>query len=418
MQAQSSRIDAGKSAHDWASDHMPVFRLAENFVKSKIKIEGNPFEGLKLAACLHISKETSVLINSLHDFGFEILLVAANPLSSQDEIASFLMSKGIKVLGQKGEATETYSEHIRIASHSSPNFILDDGGELHVTYANGTHDSCAGGTDETTTGTVRLRALDAERKLRYPVIPVNEAATKHIFDNMFGTGQSALDGLIRATGLLVAGKTVLVVGYGWVGRGVALRLSGMGAKVIVTEIDPIKALEAHLNGFSVHRMVEAVQFADIVLTCSGQVNVVGGQHFGILKDGAILGNLGHFDREIDVKKLFALSRRSENVRENITKLELGPEQDPKEIYLLCEGRVVNLAAAEGHPPEVMQLSFANQLLSIHHLLTSERKPSDSESKFLPFPGEIDSLVADFALKGFGLSIDSLTEEQLQYSHSF
>ena len=387
-------------------------------MKSNIRGKENPFENVTLAACLHISKETSVLINSLHLFGLDVHLVAANPLSSQNEISLFLTEQGIKVMGQKGETAEEYRKHISIAAHSSPDLILDDGGELHVSYASTSSNSCIGGTDETTSGTVRLKALDAKGKLRYPVIPVNEAKTKHIFDNKYGTGQSAVDGLIRATGLLLAGKTVVVAGYGWVGKGVAARLKGMGAAVVITEVDPVKALEANLDGFKVLEMQDAAKLADIILTCTGQVNVVGSEHFRILKDGALLGNVGHFDQEIDVETLFEMGSRIERVRENITGTYLTSSGGSKKIYLLCQGRVINLVAAEGHPPEVMQLSFANQLLSIHYLLTRKKELSRKKSKLLAFPAEIDNLVANLALRGFGLKIDTLTAKQARYSKSF
>jgi adenosylhomocysteinase len=395
---------------------MPAFVLAEKYVKSRARKVSRPFDGLKLAACLHISKETSVLVNSLRDLGFEITLAAANPLSSQDEISAFLLSQGVDVLGHKGETTDEYQKDILRAARASPDLIIDDGGVLHFAYASYGGQTCFGGTDETTTGTTRLRALDLAGKLRYPVIPVNEASTKHIFDNKYGTGQSSVDGLIRATGLLVAGKTVVVAGYGWVGQGVAMRLRGMGAKIIVTEVNPVKALEAHLVGFTVLPMKEAVVIADIVLTCTGQINVLSAPYFGLLKDGAIIGNLGHFGVEIDVKKLFYLGRRIEQLRPNVTKIELAG-QPKKSVLLLCQGRVINLAAAEGHPPEIMQLSFANQLLSIHYLVVHRKELSRSKSKLSSFPAEIDSIVADLALKGFNLKIDRLSSEQSSYAHS-
>jgi adenosylhomocysteinase len=415
LSSESASIRNGQLAHDWARNHMPVFRVAEKYVREEIRKRGIEYGGLSLAVCLHISKETSVLAKSLHDLGLDILLVAANPLSSQDEISSFLISQGIKVLGRKGEDVVQYAEDISHAAHSSPNLIIDDGGELHLAYALTSEGSCFGGTDETTSGTTRLKALDNAGKLRYPVIPVNEASTKHTFDNKYGTGQSSIDGLIRATGLLVAGKTAVVVGYGWVGQGVAIRLRGLGAKVTITEVDPVKALNAHLDGFGVLPIVEAIPNADIVLTCTGQVNVLGAKHFQSLKDGALMGNLGHFDREIDVKRLYSRSKRIEQVRANVERIELGRA---KSVYLLCQGRVVNLAAAEGHPPEIMQLSFANQLLAIFYLVSRRKELSQTKSKLLPFPPEIDSMVARLALKGFGLRIDRLSAEQERYPNSF
>jgi adenosylhomocysteinase len=395
---------------------MPAFILAEKYVKSRAPKVARPFEGLKLTACLHISKETSVLVNSLRDLGFEITLAAANPLSSQAEITAFLLSRGVVVLGRKGETTDEYQKDILRAARASPDLIIDDGGELHFAYASSGGQTCFGGTDETTTGTTRLRAMDLAGKLRYPVIPVNEAPTKHIFDNKYGTGQSSVDGLIRATGILVAGKTAVLAGYGWVGQGVAMRLRGMGAKIIVTEVNPVRALEAHLDGFAVLPMKEAVAVADIVLTCTGQTNVLSAAIFGHLKDGAIIGNLGHFDVEIDVKKLFDMGTRIEQMRPNVAKIELNG-QPKKSVLLLCQGRVINLAAAEGHPPEIMQLSFANQLLSIHYLVVHRKELTRNKTKLLSFPAEIDSLVADLALKGFNLKIDRLSSIQSRYAHS-
>jgi len=392
---------------------MPVFREAEKAIREEFRKNGNLFSGLKLAACLHISKETSVLVKSLHDLGLEVLLVAANPLSSQDEISVYLASQGITVLGRRGEEAGQYAKDISVASRSSPNLIVDDGGELHSAYAASKENSCIGGTDETTSGTTRLKALDKAGKLRYPVIPVNEAMTKHVFDNKYGTGQSSVDGLFRATGLLVAGKNVVVAGFGWVGQGVAARLRGMGAKVTVTEVDPVKALEAHLDGYVVLPMMEAIANADIILTCTGQVNVLDSRHFEYLKDGALIGNLGHFDREINVKKLYARSRNIEQVRADVEKIEL--QEGPKSVFLLCKGRVVNLAAAEGHPPEIMQLSFANQLLAIHYLVLHRKELSEIKSKVLDFPKEIEIKVAKLALKGFDLKIDRLSPQQIRYA---
>ena len=394
---------------------MPAFVLAENYVKSKLT-QSVPFRGLKLAACLHVSKETSVLINSLRNLGLEITLAAANPLSSQEEISAFLLSREVKVLGHKGETGDEYHKDILEVAKSSPDLIIDDGGELHLAYASTKGQSCFGGTDETTTGTNRLRVLDRGGKLRYPVLPVNEAATKYIFDNKYGTGQSSVDGLLRATGLLVAGKTIVVAGYGWVGKGVAKRLGALGAKIVVTEIDPIKALEAHLDGHSVLPMNQAAAIADIILTCTGQKSVLSAAHFKLLRDGAIIGNLGHFDLEIDVTQLFNSGSRIEQVRPNVTKVQLAGEMR-RSVFLLSQGRVVNLAAAEGNPPEVMQFSFANQLLAIHYLVKHRNELDRNNTKLLPFPAEIDSMVADFALKAFRLKIDHLSQDQVRYARS-
>ena len=335
---------------------MPVLTLAERFVRRKIS-KNNPLEGLRLSACLHVSKETAVLIHSFHSLGLEIRLVAANPLSSQDDIATFLSGKGINVHAHKGETVEEYGHEIAEAARSQPDLIVDDGGDLHVAYARTKMDSCFGGTDETTSGTVRLRALDEKGKLRYPAIPVNEANTKHLFDNRYGTGQSTVDGLIRATGLLVAGKVVVVSGYGWVGKGVAERTSGLGARVVVTEVDPVKALEAKLDGFEVLQMSDAAKVGDVFLTCTGQIDVINSSHFRFLKDGAILGNVGHFNEEIDTKSLYEFGERVEQVRENVVSIELKVSGKTRTVYLLNQGRVVNLVSAEGDPPEIMPALF-------------------------------------------------------------
>lgn len=393
---------------------MPVFVLAEKYVREKIT-EKSLFSDLRLAACLHVSKETAVLIDSFHSLGAEIQLVAANPLSSQDDIVSYLTRRGISVLARSDESVEEYRNSIYSAAKSHPDLIVDDGGELHVAYSLVDSKSCRGGTDETTSGTIRLRALERDGRLSYPVIPVNEAKTKHIFDNKYGSGQSAIDGMLRATDLLLSGKCIVVAGYGWVGRGVALRARGMGSRVIVTEVDEIKALEANLDGFEVAPMIEAAAEGDVFLTCTGQIDILREEHFEKMKDGALLGNVGHFDREIDVARLYKLAKKKEQVRKNVLRIELKAD---KSLYLLCEGRVVNLVAAEGHPPEVMQLSFANQLLSLFYLLEHQEELQNVKRRVLQFPEEIDRLVSSFALKGFNLKIDSLTKAQLDYASSY
>ncbi|MHB1868851.1 MAG: adenosylhomocysteinase, partial [Nitrososphaerales archaeon] len=380
--------------------------------------KNNPLAGLKLSACLHISKETAVLIHSLHSLGLEIRLVAANPLSSQDDIASFLSDEGILVHAHKGETVEEYNNEIAQAANSRPDLIVDDGGDLHVAYAKTRLDSCFGGTDETTSGTIRLRALDKSGKLRYPAIPVNDANTKYLFDNRYGTGQSAVDGLIRATGLLLAGKLVVIAGYGWVGKGVAEKVRGLGSRVVVTEVDPIRALEAKFDGFQVLQMSDAAKTGDIFLTCTGQIDVINSSHFKLLKDGAILGNVGHFNEEIDVRSLFRTGESVEQVRENVAKIELKTLGKTRSVYLLNQGRVVNLVSAEGHPPEIMQLSFANQLLSVYHLVTHRKELARRKEKLIPFPTEIDDMVSQFALEGFGLETDRLSKRQEKYASSF
>jgi adenosylhomocysteinase len=396
---------------------MPVLVLAESYAKSKLA-NSNPFRGLHLAACLHISKETAVLLSSLQTLGLDVELVAANPLSSQTDIVHFLSEKGINVHAKRGESTEQYNKEIERAARSNPDLITDDGGDLHVAYSKTRSNSCFGGTDETTSGTTRLHALEEHGKLRYPCIPVNEAKTKHLFDNRYGTGQSAIDGLIRATALLVAGKTVVVAGYGWVGKGVAERVRGLGGRVIVTEIDPVKALEAKLDGFEVMQMKDASSKGDVFLTCTGQIFVISSSHFEMMKDGAILGNVGHFNEEIDVRTLYRIAETVEQIRDNITCLRLQVRGKTKRLYLLNQGRVVNLVSGEGHPPEIMQLSFANQLLSIYYIVIHRKELARRRQKLLEFPAEIDNLVARLALEGFDLKIDRLSKRQEEYANSF
>jgi adenosylhomocysteinase len=401
----------GKAQFDWARKRMPAIHLAEDFIRRKNS--NRIFKGLHLAACLHVSKETGVLVSSLRALGMETNLIAANPLSSQSEIVAYLSSIEIKVSGRRNESVLEYQNDIKRAAKSSPDLIVDDGGELHVAYSKSGSTSCFGGTDETTSGTQRLRALERKHLLRYPVIPVNEAKTKHLFDNKYGTGQSSLDGLIRATGLLIAGKVVVVSGYGWVGKGVAMRARGLGARVIVTEVEPVRALEAHLDGYEVLPMNSAIKLGEIFLTCTGQIDVIGKEHFGKMKDGAILGNCGHFDQEIDVVSLEDLSKKRNEVRSNVEEFLMGG----KSIYLLCKGRVVNLIAAEGHPPEVMQLSFATQLLSLYYLVSHKEKLENNHG-LIEVPREIEDLVFSFALRSFNLKIDRLNNKQKKYSLAF
>jgi adenosylhomocysteinase len=405
-------VERGRRQFDWAKSHMPALILAKNYL---VERGGKrTLKGIRLGACLHISKETAVLIDTFSGFGMEIDIVAANPLSTKDSIAAYLSTLGIKVHGHSLETNAEYQSAIRSLANSSPQMIIDDGAELHVAYSLTDSNSCVGGTDETTSGTIRLQSLERKGKLRYPVIPVNEAKTKHFFDNKYGTGQSSLDGLIRATGLLLAGKLVAVSGYGWVGKGVAQRARGLGARVVVTEVDPVAALEAHLDGYEVRKMNDIVDRAEIFLTCTGQTNVLSKEHFKKMRDGAILGNCGHFDREITVGDLRELSASQREIKENIRQYKISG----KSICLLCEGRVINLVAAEGHPPEIMQLSFANQLLSVHYLALHNKELKHQSAKVLPFPIEIDSLVAGFALSSFNLEIDHLNAKQKNYALSF
>lgn len=393
---------------------MPVFLLAQRHIQEREKSR-DLFRSLRVSACLHVSKETSVLIEAIHSLGADVTLVAANPLSSQDDVVEYLRSEGILVNAHSEETVDDYEQSIQSAARSEPDLIIDDGGELHVAYCLSDSCSCRGGTDETTSGTKRLRALEEAGRLKYPVLPVNEARTKHIFDNEYGSGQSALDGLLRATSLLIAGKVIVVAGYGWVGRGVADRARGLGARVVVTETEGTKALEAHLQGFEIIPMSKAAEIGDVFLTCTGQIEIIREEHLIAMKDGAILANVGHFDKEIRIPDLYKLAERVEQVRKNVSRFYFDSR---KSLYLLCQGRVINLVAAEGHPPEVMQFSFANQLLALSYLLEHETELRSSSKKLLQFPEEIDVLVTELGLKGFHLSIDSLTESQKRYSNSF
>ncbi len=405
------QIEVGTKQFLWAKMNMPVLQLANDYLKRKHAKKC--LSGIRIGVCLHISKETAVLIDAFRSFGMKIDLVAANHLSTKDTIAAYLHSLGINVRGRSFGSEQDYFSDIALLAKSSPEMIVDDGGELHVAYSCTLSDSCFGGTDETTSGTSRLISLAKQRKLRYPVILVNEAKTKHFFDNKYGTGQSSLDGLMRATGLLVAGKVVVVCGYGWVGKGVAERARGMGARVIVTEVDPVSALEAHLDGYEVKKIDEAASEGQIFLTCTGQTDVLTRKHFKRMRDGAILGNCGHFNREVNVNHLKRISQPPNKVNPYMDEYRISG----RSIFLLCDGRVVNLVAAEGHSPEIMQLSFANQLLSIHYLASKKNELKDS-SQVMSVPRQIDDLVSEFALKAFGLGIDSLNKKQRSYANSF
>jgi adenosylhomocysteinase len=393
---------------------MPALSFAKEYVTRN---DGrNLLGGLRMGLCLHISKETAVLVESFHSLGMKIDLVAANPLSTQDPIREYLTHYlKVKVHGVKFESVRDYHNDIEHLAKTDPDLIVDDGGELHVAYARTKGDNCFGGTDETTSGATRLHALQGKKMLKYTVIPVNEAQTKHLFDNKYGTGQSSLDGLVRATGLLIAGKVLVVCGYGWVGKGVAACARGLGARVVVTEVNPVAALEAHLDGFEVIQMAEATRLGDIFLTCTGQIDVVSREHFKKMKNGALVGNCGHFDKEINLSDLWDISSSSRRINGYVTEFKLSNQ---KSVYLLCDGRVINLVAAVGHPPEVMQLSFANQLLSIHYLAKHRDEFARKMPSVLAYPREIDEMVSRFALNAFNLTIDKLSSTQLKYSESY
>ncbi|MGA2198858.1 MAG: adenosylhomocysteinase [Nitrososphaerales archaeon] len=398
--------EEGEKNFLWAKNHMVALNtLTEKYAK------GRPLRGVTVGVCLHVTKETSVLVDALVKAGADVKLAAANPLSTQDDIAAYL-AKEAEVWAWKGETAREYDWCIRQVLAEKPKILIDDGADLHVAAMNAGLDSVLGGCEETTTGVVRIRALEREGKLGYPIIAINNAKTKHLFDNRYGTGQSTFDGILRATALLIAGKTVVVVGYGWVGKGVAKRAAGLGARVTVVEIDPIKALEAHLDGFEVMSIKEAARRGEIFITCTGMKGVVPYSAIELMKDGAILSNAGHFDVEIDVKTLLRRAKSVKGVRPNVDEVVL---PGGKKVYLLAKGRIVNLVAAEGHPPEVMQMSFANQFMSALYVLKNH---ANLVTRVLDVPPEIEAEVALATLESLGISIDKATKAQLKYGESW
>lgn len=411
--ADPSQASEGEKSYQWASGHMQTLTKTID----KLKVE-KPLEGRRVSACLHVTKETSVLIMGLKTLGADVALAAANPLSTQNEIAAYLASEGAHVYAWRGQTPGEYMECVRNILSHKPAIIIDDGSDAHITlheeeqFRNLTP---LGGTEETTTGVTRLKALEKEGKIRYPVIAVNNAYTKHLFDNRYGTGQSTFDGILRATSLLIAGKRVVICGYGWVGKGMALRAKGLGASVYVTEVDPLRALEARMDGLEVTVINNAAKIGDIFITTTGQTGVIRPEHFSLMKDGAILANAGHFDVEIDVRGLEAMADPKvgkRTVRPNLEEFNL---KNGKRIYLIGKGRIANLVAAEGHPPEVMALSFSNQLLSAVHIAKNHSK---MQKKVQNVPEEIDKQVARNALEALGIEIDSQTEEQIRYAQSY
>lgn len=400
----------GREQIRWAEAHMPVLKMImEIFDREK------PLKNIRIAAVLHVTKETAVLVKTLKAGGAEVWLAGSNPLSTQDDVAAALVEEGIHVFAWRGESPEEYYWAIDVIASSEPDIVIDDGGDLHV-HINKNKLSIAkkiiGGTEETTTGVTRLKALERENALRYPVIAVNNAYTKYLFDNRYGTGQSTLDGILRATNILIAGKTVVVAGYGWVGRGIALRAKGMGARVIVTEVNPIRALEAVMDGFEVMKMDEAAKIGDVFITATGNINVITKDHFMLMKNGAILANAGHFDVEINVRELDSIAIDKKDVRECVTEYLL---PNGKRLYLLARGRLVNLVCAEGHPSEIMDMSFANQALAVRYLVQNKGR---LEPKVYDVPYEIDYEVARLKLKSMNIEIDELTEEQRRYMSSY
>jgi adenosylhomocysteinase len=399
--ADASLAKKGRLSHEWALSRMAII---ENVVRKNIAKK--PLAGMTVGFCLHVTKETSVLVMAAKKLGADVALCSANPLSAQDDIAAFLYDEGASVFAWRGETNSEYNDCIRRVLALSPDIITDDGSDMHVQAHKSRIKGVIGGTEETTSGVKRLAALERAGKLAYPIIAVNNARTKYLFDNRHGTGQSTLDGILRATSMFLPGASVVVCGYGWVGKGVAARARGMGAIVTVTEVDPVRALEAKMDGFEVTTLLEAAPRGDLFITCTGQTDVIRKEHFAKMKDGAILANTGHFDVEIDASYLYSKARPRE-VRPGVECFVI----NGKKLYLLSRGRVVNLVAAEGHPPEVMALSFANQLLSILYVAKNLKK---LEKKVLGVPEEIDDAVARGALAAMGVKIDEITDAQRRY----
>jgi adenosylhomocysteinase len=409
--ADLALADAGQVRIEWADRHMPVLAsIRERFARER------PLDGIQLGLCLHVTTETANLVRTLTAGGADVALCASNPLSTQDDVAAALVDRhGAEVYAINGEDEASYYSHINAVCDKHPKITMDDGadviGVLHSERTDQLSD-VIGATEETTTGVIRLRALEREGKLGFPIIAVNESATKHFFDNRYGTGQSTLDGVIRATNILIAGKRVVVVGYGWCGRGVAMRAKGLGAHVIVCEVDPLKALEAVMDGYEVMPAIDAAREGDIFITVTGDMHALGGQHFGVMKSGAIVANSGHFNVEIDIPALEAMSVARRKARPFVEEFELG---DGRRIFLLGEGRLINLAAAEGHPAAVMDMSFANQALAAEHIA---KHSSDLERKVHVLPAEIDQQIAKLKLETMGIAIDELTAEQAKYLSSW
>lgn len=403
--------EGGRRRILWADNGMPVLaQIRERFASER------PLNGLRVSACLHITSETANLMRTLQAGGAEAVLCASNPLSTQDDVAASLVSHDeIPVFGIKGEDRETYYKHIHSALDHKPKATMDDGADLvsllHTDRADQL-DELMGGTEETTTGVIRLRAMANDGKLGYPIIAVNDAMTKHFFDNRYGTGQSTIDGIVRATNVLIAGTTFVVAGYGWCGRGLAMRAKGLGANVIVTEVDPLPALEAVMDGFRVMPMQEAAPLADILCTVTGDVSVIDRSHFEVMKDGAIIANSGHFNVEINIEALEEMAIERRKAREYVDQYIL---EDGRKLNLLGEGRLINLAAAEGHPASVMDLSFANQALSLEYLVQHR---DEMDKQVYTIPEEIDREIARLKLEAMGVEIDTLTDEQTKYLASW
>ena len=400
----------GELRAQWAEQQMPVLRdIRERFA------DAQPLKGVKVAACLHVTSETANLALTLQSGGADLVLCASNPLSTQDDIAAYLVDEGIPVFARNGEDSETYYAHINAAVDSAPQVTIDDGADLVAVLHSEKRqllEHAIGGMEETTTGVIRLKALHAEGKLAYPIIAVNDSMTKHMFDNRYGTGQSTLDGIIRATNMLITGKTVVVIGYGWCGRGFADRARGLGAHTVVCEVDPVRALEAVMDGHRVMSMQEAAPQGDIFLTVTGGLHAIDKTHFEEMKDGAVVANSGHFNVEINIGALEKMAESKRTIRPFVEEYVV---EDGRRIYLLAEGRLVNLAAAEGHPPSVMDMSFANQALAAEHIVENHH---GMEPGVYTLPEEIDKDIAALKLNAMGMAFDELTPEQSKYLNSW
>lgn len=406
-----SLASAGDLRIQWAAREMPVLRqIAERFAREK------PLQGIRLSACLHVTTETANLALTLKAGGAELVLCASNPLSTQDDTAACLVEEhGIPVFAIKGEDNETYYKHLSAALDHRPHITMDDGADIVALIHKDRGDLVAdiiGGTEETTTGVIRLRSLQNEGKLKYPIIAVNDAQTKHFFDNRYGTGQSTIDGITRATNILWAGKQVVICGYGWCGRGVAMRAKGLGANIIVCEVQPIRALEALMDGYRVMPLMEAAKVGDIFITLTGDISVIDEHHMLAMKDGAIIANSGHFNVEINISALEKLAVEKKLIRENVERYGL---PDGRCLFLLGEGRLINLAAAEGHPASVMDMSFANQALCAEYMV---KKGKELAPKVYPVPEDLDNEIGRLKLAAMGIAIDTLTEEQIKYLESW
>ena len=405
-----SLAESGKLRIEWAGREMPVLKLIrDRFAREK------PLKGVRVAGCLHITSETGNLAATLQAGGADLILCASNPLSTQDDVAAALAASGVPTHAIKGEDDKTYYKHINTALDHAPQLTIDDGADLVTTLHTRRSElikNVIGGTEETTTGVIRLRSMQKAGALKYAIIAVNDALTKHFFDNRYGTGQSTLDGITRATNVLWAGKKVVICGYGWCGRGVAMRARGMGSHIIITEVDPLKALEAVMDGYQVMPIAEAVQIGDVFITVTGDINVIDRDHFQKLKDGAILANSGHFNVEINLAALEALAKSRRPIRPYVEEYTLA---SGNHVYVLGEGRLINLAAAEGHPASVMDMSFANQSLCLEYLVKNK---GAVKAEVYPVPEAIDKEIARLKLRSMGISIDTLTPEQAKYLASW